>query len=67
MLGYSYTIVYKKGKENTVADALSWLPINKGGRRYTEESTESDFVRTHHYWFMARLEADNKIDPYVDH
>lgn len=31
LLGYSYSIVYKRGRENIAADALSQLPEEEGG------------------------------------
>ena len=51
MLGYDYEIVYKKGKENSVVDALS--------RQFEEESTllaislpiPEWIEETHREWF----------------
>ena len=46
LLGYDYTIVYRKGQENTIADALS--------RRFEEEVKGG----TNHHEDMAALKGE---------
>ncbi|XP_042510970.1 uncharacterized protein LOC122086287 [Macadamia integrifolia] len=57
LLGFVYTIVYKPGKENEAADALSRLPETDLSESALQSYTEPVFN------ILPQLKVENEIDP----
>lgn len=62
LLGFTFKIVYKKGKDNIVADALSSLPTTEAGEEIGQLSKLTSSIMTD--WGKRILEANN-TDPWI--
>lgn len=68
LLGYDYEIIYRSGKTNSVADALSRRP-NQPTHFQSEEdsptSGELHAISSPHFHLWADLKQANQTDPYL--
>lgn len=60
LMGYDYTVTYKKGKENSAADALSRVPME-----FTSNDSQLYAISVIHNTFMDRVKATYQADTHL--